>query len=97
MLQVLPDGVVFNEADFTTGGKGITGDWRPKTLVFDELPLPVRAAIEQTAPHANVAHIDTVNRVGHDIFTVEIDGRTESRYLTIAGDGHILSDMTDHY
>jgi hypothetical protein len=97
MLQVLPDGAVYNESDFTTAGKAIPGDWRPKTVVFEEVPPPVHAAIEHAAPRAAIAHIDMVSRGGHEIYTVEVGGRTESRYLTIGGDGHVMSDMTDRY
>ena len=82
MLQVLPNGgAVYNESDFTTGGKAIQGDWRPKTMLFEDVPPPVHAAIDHAAPHAAIAHIDMVSRVGHDIYSVEIDGPKESRAI----------------
>jgi hypothetical protein len=96
MVQVLSDGRIFNEADFNNRGQKLE-DWQPRTLGYEDLPNRVKDTVDREAPRGRVPHIDVARRGGREIYTVEIDERDSTRYLTIAEDGHVLSDTSERY
>lgn len=97
MVQVTPDGAVFAEGYYDSNGKFLPGKERAKTIQEEDLPNRVRDVVDREAPRGQVAHIDVLNRNGRDVFTVEIDRRSETRYLTISESGKVLSDISDKY
>jgi hypothetical protein len=96
MVQVLTDGRIFNEGDFSKRGERLD-DWRPKTLGYEDLPGRVKETVDREAPRGRIPHIDVARRGGREIYTVEIDQRGGTRYLTIGEDGKILSDVSENY
>jgi hypothetical protein len=94
MVQVLTDGRIFNEGEFSKRGERLE-DWRPRAIGLDELPPRVRETVDREAPRGRIPHVDVARRGGHDIYTVEIDQRSGARYLTIGDDGKVLSDISE--
>ncbi len=95
MLQILPDGSIFNEGDFNTAGVTSGGDWRPHTVAVEDLPRAVRDVVNKEAPRGRL-HAEVAKRRAGDVYTIEVEGRGgESRYLTIREDGRIVGDVTD--
>ena len=94
LLQVLPDGSIFNEGDYSPKGRE-ADQWRPQSIGFDDLPAKVRASVDREAPSGRVPHVDVATRRGGKIYTVEIANRDGTRYLTMNEDGKVLSDVTD--
>lgn len=97
MIKVLPDGSILEEGEFDRNGHFIPGNDRPKTVNEDDLPPRVRSTVDREAPRGRIAHIDVVNRDGRDVYTVEVDSRDSSRYLTVSESGKVLSDISDKY
>ena len=94
LLQILPDGSIFNEGDYTPKGR-VADEWRPQSIGFDDLPKKVRDTVDQEAPRGRIPHVDVANRRNGKIYTVEIANREGTRYLTMNEDGKVLSDVTD--
>lgn len=94
LLQILPDGSIFNEGDYTPKGR-VADEWRPQSIGFDDLPKKVRDTVDQEAPRGRIPHVDVASRRGGKIYTVEIANREGTRYLTMNEDGKVLSDVTD--
>jgi hypothetical protein len=97
MIKCTPDGAIYEEGMFDSSGKFIPSRERPKTINEEDLPGRVKATVDREAPRGQIAHIDVMNRNGRDVYTVEIDRRDESRYLTISESGKVLSDISDKY
>lgn len=97
MIKCTPDGAIYEEGEFDSSGKFIPMHDHPKTVVQEDLPGRVKATVDREAPRGQIAHIDVMNRNGRDVYTVEIDTRAESRYLTISESGKVLSDISDKY
>jgi hypothetical protein len=96
MVQVLPDGRIFNEADFNNRGQRLE-DWRPRTLAYDDLPRDVRDSVDRESPRGRISHVDVARRGGREIYTVQIDERDRTRYVTMDDRGHILNDVSERY
>ena len=97
MIKVLADGSIFEEGDFDSGGKFISGALHPKTIQIEDTPRAVRATVDREAPKGQIAHVDVMERNGRNVYTIEIDSRTETRYLTVKEDGRVVADNTDKY
>ena len=97
MVQVLPDGSIFNEGEFTNAGQQIAKDWRPQTLGYEDLPARVKDAVDREAPSGRIPHVDVAKRRGQNIYTVEIDNRDGTRFLTLNEEGKVLGDVTDRF
>lgn len=96
LLQILPDGSIFNEGDYTPKGR-VADEWRPHSIGFDDLPGRVRETVDREAPRGRIPHADVATRHGGKIYTVEIANRDGTRYLTLNEDGKVLSDVTDKF
>jgi hypothetical protein len=96
MVQVLPDGRIFNEGDFSNRGERLD-DWRPKTMGYDDLPGRVKETVDREAPRGRVPHVDVARRGGQNIYTVQVEDRDRTRYLTLNEDGKVLSDVSQRY
>jgi len=97
MIKVTPEGAIYEEGDFDPHGKFISGINHPKTVMEDDLPRSVRNAVNQVAPTGEISHIDVFTRNGREVYTVEVDKRDSSRYVTVSQDGKVLSDISDKY
>jgi hypothetical protein len=96
MLQVLPNGDIYNEGDFNEHGKVENRDWRPHTVSYGDVPRRVREVVDREGGRGRIIHVDEARRPGGDIYTVEVDEPGDTtRYLTVRDDGKILSDITE--
>jgi uncharacterized membrane protein YkoI len=97
MVQVLPDGSIFNEGEFTNAGQKIAADWKPRTIGYQDLPARVKDAVDREAPTGRVPHVDVAMRRGQNVYTVEIDNRDGTRFLTLNEDGKVLGDVSERF
>ena len=97
LLQIRPDGSIFNEGEYTPAGQVHGGDWRAHTIGFDDLPPRVRETLDRVAPHARIPLVQVARRHDRDIFSVEIADRDGTRYLTLNQDGKAISDVSDKF
>jgi hypothetical protein len=97
MVQVLPDGSVFNEGEFTNGGQQVARDWRPQTIGYEDLPGRVKETVDREAPSGRVPRVDVAKRRGQNIYTVEVDSRDGARFLTLNEDGRVLGDVNERF
>ena len=97
MVQIVPSGKIFNEAAFTTSGGGATADLTVTTLTFHEAPAAVQDSVNKAAPSGTISQVDMVKRHGRDIYTIEIPSTNALRFLTVEGNGKILSDDTENF
>lgn len=97
MIKVTPEGAIFEEGDFDPHGKFIAGINHPKTVMEEDLPRSVKLTVDREAPRGEISHIDVFSRGGREVYTVEVDTRDTSRYITVSQDGKVLSDISDKY
>jgi hypothetical protein len=97
MIKVTPEGAIFEEGDFDPHGKFVAGINHPKTVMEEDLPRAVRAAVDRESKRGEISHIDVFSRGGREVYTVEVDTRDTSRYITVSRDGKVLSDISDKY
>ena len=94
MVQVLADGRIFNEGEYANGGQRVA-DQKARTVGYRDLPDRIRETVDQEAPRGRIPHVDVARRGGRDIYTVQIDDRDRTRYLTISDEGKVLSDVSE--
>ena len=97
LLQIRPDGSIFNEGEYTPAGQVRSQDWRAHTIGFDDLPPRVQETIDRVAPHGRVPLVQVARRHDRNIFSVEIAERDGTRYLTLNEDGKAISDVSDKF
>jgi hypothetical protein len=97
MVQIRPDGTVFNEGEFSKGGGGTASDWKPRTIGFDDLPQRVRETVDNAAPKGRIPHVEVAKRRGRDVYTVQVQTRDGDRYLTINDEGKTIADVNEAY
>jgi hypothetical protein len=97
MIQVRPDGTIFNEGEYTPGGHVVGEDWKPRTIGFDDLPERVRETVNKAVPRGRIPHVEIVKRRDRNFYTVEVNTPQGDRYLTMNEEGTCVADVTDPY
>jgi hypothetical protein len=89
VIQVTSDGRLYGEANVGGGAAEI------RDVHFEEAPQAVRDTVQREAGGKPAATITGSTRHGRTVYSTEIPTRHGTRFLTIASDGRILSDITD--
>lgn len=97
LVQVLPDGAIFNEGEFTPAGRVGNEDWHIRVIGYEDLPERVRETVNREAPKGRIPRVEVARRRGHDVFTIDIAVRDGTRYLVINDEGKILADSIDRF
>ena len=97
LLQVLPDGRIFNEGEYTAAGKVKDEEWRAKSVGFRDIPRYIQREVERLAPTGRIPHVDIVNRRGAKIYTIHIELKDGTRYLSLNEEAEVLSDVSDRW
>jgi len=93
MVQVSTDGVLLNGAEFTSGGRPLPGDFRIRTVDFEDLPRSVRYTLDHDYRGARIPTITVTTRRGQRLYGVTVQEPRYDRYLVIDEDGEVLSDI----
>jgi hypothetical protein len=93
-VQVLANGQIFNEGEYASSGKRLE-DRKVRTVGYQDLPDRVRESVDQESPHGRIPHVDIAKRGGQNLYTIQVDDRDRTRYLTINEDGKVLSDVSE--
>ena len=97
VLQVLPDGRIFNEKEYRPTDNILEKDWKTKSIGYSDLPDKVRWVVDREAPKGRIPHVDVATRKGGKIYTVQIVIKDGTRYLTMNQRGEILTDVAEHW
>lgn len=92
MVQVLSSGAIFNEASFNTSGGAINENNRVRTIGLNEVPPAVMNTVDRAAPNGRIPLVEVANRHGREVYTMEVQQGSGSRFLTIDANGKILAD-----